>query len=537
MQILLVEDNPGDALLFKELLNDTGLDFTLTHFSRLADGLRACETKLFDLAILDLNLPDSRGLGGYVSLASEFPEIAVIILTGLNDQDVATRAVRMGAQDYLVKGTVDPLSLRRILTYSIERHKTIRALKNEVDQDYMTGVYNRRGFEAAAATMLNEHTTTSMLLYIDLDGLKWINDSLGHTAGDDAIRKAAGVLRRVLRPGDVIARLGGDEFVALLPNVNGLRIEDVIERLRIAVLQENESPDRQFDLSLSVGILKQSLSSQNLIPGIAAAEKLMYESKNKKSFTRFQAPQGGVRATIQNWMDFKQSSAVNLLICAALLFMASFAQSQEQTAIPHPIQEFALVHAAYLQDAHELQLTATSSSGTPRRLGYEAEIEYGITSRTQVSLAMENESWTGEDSSIEASAQVLHGIYANRHAALLAGGSTQFSISNREFMAGPLLAAAVAAGRSQLHLSLQSQFGQANSQYSAGIGWLRKVGPVVPTLELFSQKSEVLKLWTVPGLTLRLNHSLQLMTALPIGLNHQTPSVSVLTKLVFEKSE
>jgi diguanylate cyclase (GGDEF)-like protein len=105
----------------------------------------------------------------------------------------------------------------------------------------LTGIYNRPGFEAAAMSALNGKSRDSVLLYIDLDGLKWINDHYGHDAGDLAITKTAELRRRVLRPSDIVARLGGDEFVAFLTNAGGLQVEDILCRLRKGVETENEN--------------------------------------------------------------------------------------------------------------------------------------------------------------------------------------------------------------------------------------------------------------------------------------------------------
>lgn len=301
VNILLVEDNPADARLFRELLVDSGLDFTLTNATSRSEAMSHCQSGMFDIAILDLNLPDSKGLSGYVSLASEFPDVTIIILTGLDDQETATRAVRMGAQDYLVKGTTKPKALRHTINYSIERHRAIRTLRAETYQDPLTGVLNRRGLESLAMTVLLNNTSEFLLLYIDLDGLKWINDHLGHSAGDEAIKKTSVLLRCCLRPSDIIARLGGDEFVTLIPDANGLDVKEVLARIEEAVRKENTKFGRAFDLSFSVGVVKRALDVQHFAEAIAVAERLMYESKSRNKLSRFEAPRGGVQYQIREF--------------------------------------------------------------------------------------------------------------------------------------------------------------------------------------------------------------------------------------------
>jgi signal transduction histidine kinase/CheY-like chemotaxis protein len=124
LDILLVEDNPGDARLVRELLTDFGRDsHRLQLADRLSVGLDQLARGAADVVLLDLGLPDSEGLNTVQRVHNDHPELPVIVLSGLADEDLAIAAVQAGAQDYLVKGRFDSELLRRSIQHAIERKR------------------------------------------------------------------------------------------------------------------------------------------------------------------------------------------------------------------------------------------------------------------------------------------------------------------------------------------------------------------------------------------------------------------------------
>ncbi len=122
IRILLIEDNPGDARLIRELLDAReGASFDLKHAARLSTGLARLVQGNIDVILLDLSLPDSHGLEGLNKICAQAPKVPVVVLSGLSDEAVAINAVQEGAQDYLVKGSIDRDLLVRSLRYAIER--------------------------------------------------------------------------------------------------------------------------------------------------------------------------------------------------------------------------------------------------------------------------------------------------------------------------------------------------------------------------------------------------------------------------------
>jgi two-component system, NarL family, sensor histidine kinase UhpB len=132
IRIILVEDNPGDALIIQEMLKEIyENNFDLHRFQRVDDGLKHLNED-FDIMLLDLNLPDSQGIETFNTMNKHAPELPIIILTGLVDEELAINIVSEGAQDYLVKGQIDKQLLSRSIKYSIERkHIEIDLRKSE----------------------------------------------------------------------------------------------------------------------------------------------------------------------------------------------------------------------------------------------------------------------------------------------------------------------------------------------------------------------------------------------------------------------
>ena len=129
LKVLLVEDNPADARLVREMLRDVSPSPTVTHAVRLNEAVDHLRTEGFNAVLLDLTLPDSNGIDTFARARSEAPHAPIVVLTGLADEALAARAVREGAQDYLIKGQVDGPLLFQSLRYAVERHASETALR------------------------------------------------------------------------------------------------------------------------------------------------------------------------------------------------------------------------------------------------------------------------------------------------------------------------------------------------------------------------------------------------------------------------
>ncbi|HOJ40922.1 MAG TPA: GGDEF domain-containing protein, partial [bacterium] len=122
------------------------------------------------------------------------------------------------------------------------------------------------------------------LLFLDVDGLKAINDARGHLAGDEVLKKVAELLKRTFRKSDIIARIGGDEFVVLVSEVKGRKgLQAVIDRLREKIQAHNQEKRRKYEVSISVGAVRYDGDKPvDIDELLSRADSKMYQEKIRK---------------------------------------------------------------------------------------------------------------------------------------------------------------------------------------------------------------------------------------------------------------
>jgi diguanylate cyclase (GGDEF)-like protein/PAS domain S-box-containing protein len=152
--------------------------------------------------------------------------------------------------------------------------------------DELTGLYNRRGFFTISdqqVKIANRVRSELLCFFIDLDGMKWINDTLGHREGDEALMATATILRETFRDADVIGRIGGDEFAVLAVGTNGIDGSLLKRRLQKRVDSYNAQTDKPYKLSLSIGAADHDCHGQQSMDELlSAADVLMYKEKKEK---------------------------------------------------------------------------------------------------------------------------------------------------------------------------------------------------------------------------------------------------------------
>lgn len=293
VKVLLVEDNRDYAWMLRLVLAETNSNnFQLTHVEQLDDALTHLSDTKFDVILLDLSLPDSNGYETFNKAYNLAPDVPIVVMTAIDDKQLALRAVREGAQDYLVKGDTDVTQLVRSIQYAVERHRTLTELKRLSLVDDLTGLLNRRGFLSMASQHMKiaERANRELLLFFaDLDGLKQINDTFGHQEGDQALLDITTILRETFRSSDLIARLGGDEFTILAIDAPKNNADIILARLKENLDRQN-TKEALYPLSLSVGMAR--FDPQNAIDLdrlLAQADKALYEQKrDTKNFTSHQ---------------------------------------------------------------------------------------------------------------------------------------------------------------------------------------------------------------------------------------------------------
>ena len=283
--VLLIEDNPGDARLIREMLaEEPAHPFRLAHADRLSRGIEELARKATDLVLLDLSLPDSQGIETFAKVYAHSPKVPIIVLSGNDDQQLALHAVKSGAQDYLVKGKIDGALLLKSMQYSIERKHYQEELERQANYDALTGLPNRHLFhDRLKQAVFAQRTARSIaVVFIDLDHFKVINDSLGHNFGDEVLRHVGERLMAAVREGDTVARLGGDEFVLILSDQTR---EDVIFRTMRRLIAKVSDPivigDRELNITCSAGISLYPQDGPDVQTLLKNADAAMYRAKSQ----------------------------------------------------------------------------------------------------------------------------------------------------------------------------------------------------------------------------------------------------------------
>ena len=253
LRLLIVEDDLATARLIRELLETSDAPrFDLRHVTTAAQACETIDAGGIDVVLLDLGLPDATDLQALTTLEECLHEIPVIVLTGRGDETLANDALHRGAEDYLLKGTVDRTSLLRAIRYAVERHRSVRDLarmKRELESanrdlerltliEPLTELLNRRGLQQALSRevqSLIRGTGRAAVLVIDLDDFKTVNETLGHAAGDVVLKEIGRRLRASVRAVDYVGRLGGDEFMLILPDTSPAEVGRVAERIRLGI--------------------------------------------------------------------------------------------------------------------------------------------------------------------------------------------------------------------------------------------------------------------------------------------------------------
>jgi two-component system, cell cycle response regulator len=295
--ILLVEDEGLVARDLEETLTRLGYDVSGVA-SEGAEAIAMAQALHPQLVLMDVNLRG--GVDGIQAARAiqELSPVPIIFLTGHSDTRTLQRAVLTGPLAYLIK-PFHEVELRCAIEVAIHKHRAEvamrereEALRRSAEQmqnlsliDELTQLRNRRGFfelaQQALKTAKREQYPLA-LFFMDLNGLKQINDRLGHVTGDQALRDAARVLRRTFRASDIVARIGGDEFVALAHMHATADTEALCARLREQLAEFNLSSGQRYTLDISIGTtIIDTQAEENLEELLARADAAMYEEKRR----------------------------------------------------------------------------------------------------------------------------------------------------------------------------------------------------------------------------------------------------------------
>jgi two-component system cell cycle response regulator len=288
-RVLLVEDSPVQARVVAAQL-EQGWDSpdSTTIASSLATAIAALERDAFNCVLLDLGLPDADGLEAVKRVRATAPGVAIVVLSGQEDETLALLAVREGAQDYLVKGRVDHNHIVRAIRYAIERKQQEAVLVHQALHDGLTGLANRAQILSRieiAISRHHRHGETSAVFFLDLDGFKPINDQYGHAVGDRVLVEVGRRLKTVAgRRTDIVARLGGDEFVMLCEDTTPAKARRTIEHIRFALTRPIDiAASAPLIIGVSVGFATADNAAASANALLQDADSAMYADKAARS--------------------------------------------------------------------------------------------------------------------------------------------------------------------------------------------------------------------------------------------------------------
>jgi diguanylate cyclase (GGDEF)-like protein len=222
-RLLLLEPSEAEAqAMITALRLAAPGEYEIVH-ERSTEGARLLlAARRFDVACIGLSHADGSGLDSLVRLQAEQPSLGIVAVIGDDDEDLALQAVQAGAQDCLVRRTLDGPMLAKALRYARERKRAELALSQVAVHDQVTGLANRTLFRQRIAQALvgssGEKPRFGIFL-VDLHRFKTINEAFGHDTGDAFLQEVGARLRRVSRESDSVARLGADEFALLVKDI------------------------------------------------------------------------------------------------------------------------------------------------------------------------------------------------------------------------------------------------------------------------------------------------------------------------------
>ncbi|MEN0066101.1 MAG: EAL domain-containing protein [Myxococcota bacterium] len=282
IRILLLEPDVLHGYAVADAMAVSQDVYQIVHADDFPAVLGALESGPIDCALLDVTTLGDRLESSLLRMISLAPATSIVLICNAGQEDIAIAGVRHGAHDFVLRDPNHPESLVRTVRSSLERHNSKTNLHFLAHHDNLTGLANRVLFQRTLESTADAAAKCGRLfglLFLDLDGFKPVNDTLGHDAGDELLRIIARRLRRHVSHEDLVGRLGGDEFAVLIDGLNEARDGvKVASRLLRAIEQPIQIRGQTVRVSGSIGVAtNESLhDAQELLK---AADHAMYQAK------------------------------------------------------------------------------------------------------------------------------------------------------------------------------------------------------------------------------------------------------------------
>jgi diguanylate cyclase len=294
LRILLVEDDSDQAAFTEAMLQTAWATSVLVdHTTSVRGAIDRLSDRSYDVALLDLGLPDAQELEALNSLVGAAPDLPLVILSGIENETLALQAVKSGAQDYLVKGQTTPEVVVRAIRYAIERKQSELHIRHLAYYDSLTQLPNRRLLMEHLGQTLRRASRAGSIVgvfFIDIDHFKQINDEFGHAVGDGVLTQLAARLSASLRGSDTLGRLSGDEFVAIVEANLPRELALVADSLHRCLRAPFATPHGELFATVSIGVSAFPADGTAVGDLLRAADHAMYRAKAQgRDTVRFHA--------------------------------------------------------------------------------------------------------------------------------------------------------------------------------------------------------------------------------------------------------
>lgn len=283
-KVLIADDDPDFRHLLVRRAKKMGL-----YVVEVDDGDQAMEAlngNSFDILVVDLYMPGRTGLDVIRETQRVNQDLEAIILTGSATLETAIEALRAGVYDYLTKPLESLTVFEMTISRALERRYLIREnerLFKEIQRlaitDQLTGLYNRRKLMEnleMEVERAQRYGRPLSLIMMDLDNLKSINDTYGHTAGDSVLQMVSDAIRTHIRRVDLPTRIGGDEFIVILPEAK-LDMASMVAKRVSAQIKDTLFEGTKISVSIGIGQWRPEYKSP--IGFLHAVDQALYQAK------------------------------------------------------------------------------------------------------------------------------------------------------------------------------------------------------------------------------------------------------------------
>ena len=291
LEVLIVDDDAASVEHISSLITrDCGISANVSRASSVADASLRLDTGAIDLCLADYRLSDQAGFK-FSSDGGNYPHTAFVFLADQGRKDWVYSALRHGAQDCVRKEMLDPFEIAKSMAFALFHKNREMELMAAALRDPLTGLGNRALFAEQISILIEQarrNREQLAVLFMDVDGLKPINDQLGHSVGDRLLRQLAERITGGTRKSDVVARMGGDEFAAVLPRIASPQtVRQVVQSLTESVESKPYVIDsHSIRIGLSCGAAIYPDDAEGVDDLLRIADTRMYAVKARRRAAR-----------------------------------------------------------------------------------------------------------------------------------------------------------------------------------------------------------------------------------------------------------